>query len=290
MKQIFDFGDDRNKGWCVYCGGPGETRDHVPSRVLLDEPYPAELPVLPACAACNGSFSADEAYLACLIECTLTGSVDSATARRKVGRILDTSPVLAARLDTARYERNGETGFNPELERIRPIILKLARGHAAFENNEPRIGSPESMRFIPFTAMNEEERERFEAGVDGQEGSAFSWSSGNILPRRLSGIDCSGRWFAPPDHHPVVRDGLSRFHGNQKPYSGLPGPDGLHEEFNWRFAGSTFSFSRGSLRPAGRARGRGCRRWRGSRRSTPARAPGRGRGPGFPSRSPRRRA
>lgn len=98
VKQIWDSGDDRNKGWCVYCGGPGETRDHVPSRVLLDEPYPLELPVVPACAACNRAFSRDEAYLACLIECALTGSVESAKARHKVGEMLTKSPALATRL------------------------------------------------------------------------------------------------------------------------------------------------------------------------------------------------
>jgi hypothetical protein len=38
---------------CVYCGRVTETRDHVPSRVLLDEPYPDNLPVVPSREACN---------------------------------------------------------------------------------------------------------------------------------------------------------------------------------------------------------------------------------------------
>ncbi|MEN9493073.1 MAG: hypothetical protein RJA63_3522, partial [Pseudomonadota bacterium] len=36
MQQFRCYGDDRNKGFCVHCGGPGETVDHVPSKVLLD--------------------------------------------------------------------------------------------------------------------------------------------------------------------------------------------------------------------------------------------------------------
>jgi len=167
LRQIEDFGDNRNKGWCVYCGGPDETRDHVPSRVLLDEPYPPELPVLPACAACNRAFSCDEAYLACVIECALTGSVESAKARRKVCDMLTRSAALATRLAAARYERDGEIGFNPEPERVRAIILKLARGHAAFENNEPRVDDPESVRFAPITAMNESEREQWLGSLAG---------------------------------------------------------------------------------------------------------------------------
>jgi len=44
MKQLQCYGDSRNKGFCVHCGGPDETRDHVPAKVLLDEPYPENLP------------------------------------------------------------------------------------------------------------------------------------------------------------------------------------------------------------------------------------------------------
>jgi hypothetical protein len=87
MRQIKDFADDRNKARCVYCGGLDETRDHVPSRVFLDEPLPENLPVVPACIACNNSFSRDEEYLACLIECALTGSVEAASARIKIAGI-----------------------------------------------------------------------------------------------------------------------------------------------------------------------------------------------------------
>jgi len=206
LKQIEDLGDDRNKGWCVYCGGPGETRDHVPSRVLLDEPYPLELPVVPACAACNRAFSRDEAYLACLIECALAGSVESAKTRHKVGVMLTKSPALATRLAAARYERNGELGFNPEPDRVRAIILKLARGHAAFENNEPRVDDPESVRFAPFTAMNESEREQFEIGGSSTGGLA-PWPEvgSRAMSRLLTGADKGpGGWI-------VVQPGMYRY-------------------------------------------------------------------------------
>lgn len=201
-----DFGDDRNKGWCVYCGGPGETRDHVPSRVLLDEPYPPELPVVSACAACNRAFSRDEAYLACLIECALTGSVESAKTRQKVGEMLTKSPALASRLAAARYERDGELGFNSEPDRVRAIILKLARGHAAFENNEPRIDDPESVLWVPFTAMNESEQEHFEIGASSTGGLA-PWPEvgGRAMTRLLTGADMGpGGWI-------VVQSGMYRY-------------------------------------------------------------------------------
>jgi hypothetical protein len=43
MEQLKSYADNRLVNGCVYCGGPEETRDHVPSRVFLDPPYPENL-------------------------------------------------------------------------------------------------------------------------------------------------------------------------------------------------------------------------------------------------------
>ena len=53
----------KGKHFCIYCGAESGTREHVPSKVFLDEPYPEDLPVLPACFNCNNGFSDDEAYV-----------------------------------------------------------------------------------------------------------------------------------------------------------------------------------------------------------------------------------
>jgi hypothetical protein len=60
MKPLRSCGDSRNKEYCVHCCGPDETRDHVPSKVLLDEFYLENLPVCPSCLKCNNASSADE--------------------------------------------------------------------------------------------------------------------------------------------------------------------------------------------------------------------------------------
>ena len=65
MQNFKCYADSRNKGFCVHCGGPYETDDHVPSKVLLDEPYPDNLIVCPSCLKCNNELSDDETYLAC---------------------------------------------------------------------------------------------------------------------------------------------------------------------------------------------------------------------------------
>src|SRR3972149_4322214 len=98
MEQLTNFGDKRTLAFCAFCGGKTGTRDHCPSRVFLDEPYPENLPIVPACSSCNAGFSADEEYLACFVSCVIAGSTDpEAMAREKTKRILKEKPLLRAR-------------------------------------------------------------------------------------------------------------------------------------------------------------------------------------------------
>jgi hypothetical protein len=169
MEQLRNYGDQRNEGWCVYCGGSDETRDHVPSRILLDEPYPANLPVAPACRRCNAGISLDEEYVACLLECVRAGGTEPEhLSRPKIARILRRKPELAARLGMAKRVKDGRVVFDPELARVRNVLLKLARGHAAFELNEPQLDEPSSVFFEAFENMSPEERENFECLPDTQ--------------------------------------------------------------------------------------------------------------------------
>jgi hypothetical protein len=93
------FMDERLTGMCVYCGARPDTRDHVPSKVLLDEPYPPELPVVAACEKCNSEFSLDEQYLSCFLECVICGTTDnSGLQRSKIKRILNERVHLNKRL------------------------------------------------------------------------------------------------------------------------------------------------------------------------------------------------
>lgn len=48
---------------CIYCGvQPGTTVDHIPPKLLLAEPYPANLFTVPACLECNRGFQKDDEY------------------------------------------------------------------------------------------------------------------------------------------------------------------------------------------------------------------------------------
>lgn len=93
MKQLRNYADKRMRGQCLYCGGPPETREHVPPKVLLDRPFPDNLPVVEACYECNNKFSKDEEYLACLLDCVVSGTTHSESVQRpQVGLILTRHP------------------------------------------------------------------------------------------------------------------------------------------------------------------------------------------------------
>lgn len=168
MRQLHDDGaDDRNKGFCVHCGAADETRDHCPSKVFLDEPFPENLPQSPSCLRCNNGISKHEEYLACLIECVLTGDVDLPRFRRgKIANCLRRSPALAESLRRARHDFGDQCRWMFDENRVRAVVMKLARGHVAFELSEPRIDEPSSIWFGPLCEMSDESRDAFEHGED----------------------------------------------------------------------------------------------------------------------------
>jgi hypothetical protein len=166
--------DSRLVGQCVFCGGEPGTSDHVPSNILLDDPLPGDLPTVEACALCNGSFSVDEEYLACLLECVLCGTTEAAAVgREKVARALAHNPSLGERVrGSLRKSGDGLLVWMPEEDRVRRIVVKLARGHAAYELSLPQIEEPIGVSALPLIAMHDSDRTTFEnAGA----GSLRGW-------------------------------------------------------------------------------------------------------------------
>jgi len=176
MDQLNHFADGRLLVGCIYCGGVEETRDHAPSRVFLDEPFPDNLPVVPACFECNNRLSLDEEYVACLVESAIAGSTDPDQVRRPcVADILRRSPALAARIASARHTSGDLVRFDVEHQRVRNVILKLARAHAAFDLSLPLRQDPQIAKWRPLHLMTGEERDSYEAahvvGLFGEVGS-----------------------------------------------------------------------------------------------------------------------
>lgn len=163
MQHLNSYADSRFMMSCAFCGGKTETRDHCPSRVFLDEPYPENLPIVPACGACNNGFSLDEEYVACLISCTIAGSTDPALLRReKTSRILRGKSALRSRLEASWNMVGAGIEFQPESERVTSVITKLAQGHALHELGESCHEPLTELVIRPLLHFSSDERSWFE--------------------------------------------------------------------------------------------------------------------------------
>lgn len=120
--------------FCIYCGDVSDTREHAPSKVFLSNPYPADLPVLPACKKCNNGFSDDELYTEVYIDSLkyLSGRSDSLSAENQE-RIYRNTAFSDAQSDLSAYYNMGNLPYN---KRISRILAKLAICHTVYELSE----------------------------------------------------------------------------------------------------------------------------------------------------------
>jgi hypothetical protein len=172
MAKLPNFGDRRQTGFCVHCGGPTESLDHAPSKVFLDLPYPLTRPTVPSCSECNNGFSSDEEYVACLVECIIQGTTDpDALEREKVAKALRRNRTLRDRIEKSKREAHTPGGgriveWQPEEDKVRHVALKLARCHAAYELNEPQLSEPDHLLVMPLPKLTDAQREHFETPPD----------------------------------------------------------------------------------------------------------------------------
>ena len=211
MEHIGEFSDVRHKSWCIHCGqsitsGP-TNQDHVPSKSLLDKPYPAELPTVEICKKCNSSFSRDEEYFSAFLGAVLSGTTDPEKQALDISaRIFRRNLKLRERIEKSRtdYETLGgetRTIWKPEDARIRNVIVKNARGHVYYELGQPALGEPASVSVIPMSALSDTEQTAF---LDFDHGSGWPEIGSRMMTRLLTGQDLDGSWV-------VVQDGVYRF-------------------------------------------------------------------------------
>jgi hypothetical protein len=82
--------------------------------------------------------------------------------RPKIAKVLANNTSLLERLRKARSDGDSGPVWAVENERVKAVVLKLARGHAAYEYNEPRLEEPNYISFKPIMSMNETEHQAFE--------------------------------------------------------------------------------------------------------------------------------
>lgn len=168
LRQIKTFSDQRLDQMCSYCGKTAtETRDHVPSKILLDEPFLENLPVVPCCTKCNQDFSSDEEYFACSIESILRGTTEiEKLHRQKIKSVFEKRPALQQRISKSFVLQDGKLHFKFEKDRFIKVATKLAKSHAKYEISEPQFEDPTSISLKPLTLMTEKEIDDFFALIN----------------------------------------------------------------------------------------------------------------------------
>lgn len=211
MQSIPDYSDERNHAWCVHCGkglAVGDTsRDHVPSKALLVEPYPDNLPVIPVCTSCNNAFSADEEYVIALLGAVLAGTTEPLKqVLPRAARVFERNERLRARIAGSQsppldmFAQEGPRWF-VEWPRVRRVILKNARGHALYELGLPMLDTPRHVHAAPLQLLDDAAREDFETLGD----SGYWPEVGSrMLQRAVSGHDLMDGWI-------VVQPGVYRY-------------------------------------------------------------------------------
>lgn len=165
------FSDERLDYSCSYCGGNAPvTRDHVPSRILLDDPFPENLPLVGCCQKCNNGFSKDEEYFASVIECIIhSTSNPELLAREKIKKVLSHNSKLRQRIESSFIKEDPmlfddierRLYFRIESERFENVLTKLAKGHVKFEHSRAIFEKPDIIWFKYIGELSEDEHTVF---------------------------------------------------------------------------------------------------------------------------------
>ena len=172
MKQIYHFSDQLSSVDCIPCAETNHSgrysRDHIPSKALLNSPYPENLMPVGMCQECNSGFSKDEEYFSAFLASIITGSTEPDPLRfPTASRTLDRKPRLRRRIDAARHEETTSSGgavvtWIPELKRIERVIVKNARGHLLFELGQTVELPPTHVNILPREMLSPQQMSQFE--------------------------------------------------------------------------------------------------------------------------------
>lgn len=116
---------------CYYCSRKAESRDHIPSKSLLEKPYPKNLFTIASCLNCNKSFSLDEEYfLNVLVE--ISNNPTLLSKKQPGGNVYkarERSIGLRERIKQSFFQDDsGKIYFRSEHDRIKRVIEKNALG------------------------------------------------------------------------------------------------------------------------------------------------------------------
>ena len=172
MKQIYHFSDQLGSVDRIPCPEKNHSgrssRDHIPTKALLNSPYPENLMDVGMCQECNSGFARDEEYFAAFLASVISGSTEPDPLQfPTASRILAHNPRLRSRIDaTRRVEatpgKDTLVTWTPELERIERVIVKNARGHVLFELGQAIALPPTHVNIAPIELLSPQQLSQFE--------------------------------------------------------------------------------------------------------------------------------
>lgn len=156
------------KDICPYCGGvlrsSNKTVDHIPSKVLLDKPYPPNLAAIPCCKSCNRSFSFDEEYTSVLLECVKHQTFDPNSFSREPTKktVLHTPSLIETVRQRVKFESKDRFAIDSDDNRFKAVLLKLVKAHLRFEESLFLINNTDiRLSFSSIDKMSDLEVSRF---------------------------------------------------------------------------------------------------------------------------------
>ena len=168
MTPLNNCSDERHKGIRLYCGmrlwDEKWTKDHVPSKALLNPPYHKSLPVVHVCQQCNSEFSKDEKNLSACVAAVINSPTRPDTNQFPVAaKMLAYRLAWSEREERTKQIRSTFWGHSdmisiPENERVTRVIVKNARGHALFALGLPLLFNPAYIIFIPLILISHEQK------------------------------------------------------------------------------------------------------------------------------------
>jgi len=191
-----DYADERHKGWCIHCkaglGNVESNLDHVPSKSILDRPFPNDLPTVRICKSCNTSFSNDEEYFIAFLGSVLAGSADPdqqvvARSEKILGSNYRLQDEIESQLQIVKdADGNDQITFVPDMAKIQNVVVKNARGHVLFEHGQPAEGEPARVAIQPIPTLSPDMLSNFET-ID--YGAGWPEVGSRLMQRLVSGED-----------------------------------------------------------------------------------------------------
>ena len=157
----YTYWDKSQECGCIYCGKKAETREHIPSKVLLVEPYPENLPTIPACFECNNGFSSDEQYFTYFLEFLKSNVYTDYKCSDKIVRALDENLSLKQLIVSQVKNIDGKIEFSFDKNRFDRIVSKLATGHSGYEFDNVDFDSPKTVWYEFSFRLNDDFKRQF---------------------------------------------------------------------------------------------------------------------------------